>query len=57
MSHPDPTREYEDEQQRNIEAERLWRCLEILQKVRAAGCLDDDELENLKIFLGLKGDL
>jgi len=58
MSHPDPTREYEDEQQRGIEAEKLWRQLEIYQIVRASHWLTSTQLEDLRIFLGLsKGDL
>ena len=57
MSHPDATRDYDEEGMQEIEAEKLWRTLEILQVVRASGCLDEDQLRDLKGFLGLKGDL
>lgn len=40
---------------REIDDEKLWRCLELFQIVRASKCLTSVQLQDLRIFLGLSG--
>ena len=53
----DDERDLDNLRQKAMEEERLWRTLKIYQIVRASECLDAEQLTDLRIFLGLKGDL
>lgn len=54
MSHPDPTRDYEDSQQAQDEEEAFLRCVELAQMAQRRERFTAQDIEDLIYHLGVK---
>ena len=54
MSHPDPLRDYEDDQQQQDEMQSYMRCMELVQKAQRDQPFSKQDIEDLIYHLGIK---
>ena len=54
MSHPDPTRDYEDDQQAQDEEKAFVRCVELVLMAQHGKWFDKRDIEDLIYHLGVK---
>ena len=54
MSHPDPTRDYEDNQQAQDEEQAFRRCIELVGMAQRHERFREQDIEDLIYHLGVK---
>ena len=54
MSHPEPLRDYEDDQQAQDEEKAFFRCVELVQMVQRREKFSQQDIADLIYHLGVK---